>query len=222
MAKNLIARAAASTAVGIASLAAIGTAHAANTIADPTNDPCAYATVTGAIACVGYYDGNLITGTTGSATTSAEQTYITQLLTGSPTNASPSYSPPYSVDTGTVLGAVTGLNGGTTLDFGSLMLSGFTVLGGHFGQNTAADGTMYNSVTAFWLLDLGSTPTSTLTLTSGTVASSNVQVFGTGGQIPSQSSVPEPSTWVLMLTGFGLAGMALRRRPAVQRRVAFG
>lgn len=221
MAKNFIAKVATGAVSAIALYASVGTAHAANTVADPSVDPCSYATVTGAVACVGYYDGNLITGTTGSATTSAEQTYISQLLSGSATNSGPGYTPPYTLDTSTVLGAIPDLGGSTTLDFGSLMLSGITVLGAHFGQNTSG-GVKYNSVTAFWLLNLGSTPTSTLTLQSGTIASSNAQIFGTGGNVPSQSSVPEPSTWALMLTGFGLAGAALRRRPAMQRRVVFG
>lgn len=36
-----------------------------------------------------------------------------------------------------------------------------------------------------------------------------------GGEIRGQlAAVPEPSTWALMLMGFGVAGWALRRRPA--------
>lgn len=34
-------------------------------------------------------------------------------------------------------------------------------------------------------------------------------------------AVPEPATWALMMVGFGLAGAALRRRPAVAVRFAF-
>ena len=39
-------------------------------------------------------------------------------------------------------------------------------------------------------------------------------------QTPS-GAVPEPSTWLLMMAGFGVAGMALRRSKAAERRVAF-
>jgi len=39
-----------------------------------------------------------------------------------------------------------------------------------------------------------------------------------GGFSYSLASVPEPATWALMLTGFGLAGAALRRRSA--RKIA--
>ena len=41
--------------------------------------------------------------------------------------------------------------------------------------------------------------------------------FGGGGT--GAGAVPEPATWALMLAGFGLVGVALRRRPAV--RVSF-
>jgi hypothetical protein len=31
------------------------------------------------------------------------------------------------------------------------------------------------------------------------------------------SAVPEPATWAMMIIGFGVAGGALRRRPAAAR-----
>lgn len=37
----------------------------------------------------------------------------------------------------------------------------------------------------------------------------------------SPSAVPEPSTWLLMMAGFGVAGLALRRGKRADRRVAF-
>jgi hypothetical protein len=178
-------------------------AHAATT-PTPSNDPCSYAYVSGAIACVGYYGGNLITGTTGSATTSTEQTYINQLLSGPATTSGPGYSPPYSgLDTSTVLGSLSNLNGTATLDFGSLNLTGLTVLGAHFGNNIDSNA---NNVTAFWLIDLGNTVTNTLTLTNGQ-GSSNAQIFATGPH-----GVPEPATWGMMLLGFAGIGMTLRSR----------
>lgn len=188
-------------------LALAGTAIAAATPAfaavTPSNDPCTYGYVTGAIACQGYYGGNLITGTTGSATTAAEGAAISQLLTNA-VSQGPGYTPPYALAYGTVLGAVTGLNGSATLDFGSLNLSGLTILGAHFGNNIESDP---NNITAFWLLDLGSSTTHTITLTNGQ-GSSNAQIFSTGAP-----AVPEPATWAMMLLGLGGIGMAMRRSP---------
>lgn len=176
----------------------------------PVTNPCSYAFITGAIACQGYYGGNLLTGTTGSATTTAELTYINLLLTGTPsqidtlpTTNGPTYTGSYpSLSYNTVLGALENLNGTATLNFGSLNLSGLTILGAHFGNNT--DSTA-NSVTAFWLIDLGSTTTNTITLSNGQ-GSSNAQIFATG-----VSPVPEPATWAMMLFGFGAMGASLRR-----------
>src|SRR5438270_2107920 len=188
----------------LAATAAIAIASPAYADVTPSNDPCTYGYVTGAIACQGYYGGNLITGTTGSATTAAELADINTLLTNA-VSQGPGYSPPYNSLTGTygtVLGAITGLNGSATLNFGTLNLSGLTIFGAHFGNNTDSDP---NNITAFWLLDLGSTTTHTITLTNGQ-GSSNAQIFSTG--VP---AVPEPATWALMLLGFGGIGMAMRR-----------
>lgn len=192
----------ATAALGFAAAAAPAYADPAPT-PTPSNDPCSYAYVSGAVACVGYYGGNLLTGTTGSATTATEQTYINLLLSGPATTSGSGYTPPYTgLDTSTVLGAISNLNGTATLDFGSLNLTGWTVLGAHFGNNTDS---IYNDVTAFWLIDLGNTVTNTLTLTNGQ-GSSNAQIFATNGQ-----AVPEPATWGMMLLGFAGIGMALRR-----------
>lgn len=47
-------------------------------------------------------------------------------------------------------------------------------------------------------------------------------LFSPSSETPNPSAVPEPATWLLMMAGFGLAGFALRRRPATsQRRAAF-
>jgi hypothetical protein len=184
--------------------AAIAAATPAYADVTPSNDPCTYGYVTGAIACQGYYGGNLITGTTGSATTPAENDAIYQLLTNA-VSQGPGYTPPYSgLDYDTVLGAVTNLNGSATLNFGSLDLSGFTILGAHFGNNIDGDA---NNITGFWLLDLGSTTTHTITLANGQ-GSSNAQIFATG-----TPAVPEPATWAMMLLGFGGIGAAMRRSP---------
>lgn len=189
-------------------LALAGTAIAAASPAyadvTPTNDPCTYGYVTGAVACQGYYGGNLITGSTNSATTTAENNAINQLITNA-VSQGPGYTPPYlGLDYDTVLGAVTDLNGSATLNFGSLNLSGLTIVGAHFGNNIDSDP---NNITAFWLLDLGNNVTHTITLSNGQ-GSSNAQIFSTG-----TPAVPEPATWAMMLLGFGAVGVAMRRSP---------
>ena len=77
-------------------------------------DPCSAGYVSGAMACQGYYGGNLFQGGTGSATTADQQAIINLLLNGtsstadgSPTNNTAGYNPPYAgLNTSTVLGAV--------------------------------------------------------------------------------------------------------------------
>lgn len=172
----------------------------------PTTDPCSYAVVTDAVACVGYYGNNLLTGTTGSATTSTEQSIIDQLLAGPATTNSGAYSPPYTIDTDTVLASIASVTGNTdgvpfTFDFSPLQMTGLTVFAAHFGNfpdSNAPD------VTAFWLVDLGSGTTSDITINNGK-GLSNAQIFGTG------TALPEPGTWALILLGFAGVGTAMRR-----------
>ena len=180
-------------------------AHAAT--ATPSTDPCNYAVITNAIACVGYYGGNLLTGAAGSATTSTEQSYINQLLSGPATSSGSGYSPPYNgLSTGSVLGALAGSTGTSgssyTYNFSPLLLSGLTVFAAHFGNSPYSNS---NDVTAFWLLNLGSTPTSSVTIANGGGVS-DAQIFATGGP----SALPEPATWAMMLLGFGAMGWSMR------------
>jgi hypothetical protein len=201
-----VSRMAAAASFATIALAVSAPAQASITVVDP----CSAGYVNGAIACVGYVGGNLITGSTGSATTGAQQEMIDRLLSGPATSSTGAYAPPYSLNTGMQLGHLTELGGTATLNFGSLTMSGLTVLGAHFGNNTDSN---VNNVTAFWLFDFAS-PTNRITLANG-AGSSNAAIFATQA-----AAVPEPATWAMMLVGFGAIGASMRRSRRVGARHA--
>ena len=211
--KGLDMRRALMTALAGAALAAASPAFA-NPPPTPTpaNDPCHDSYVAGAIACQGYYGSNLFQGDAGDPTPADIQAIIALLLNGTPTvgdglptDNGITYSPPYLLDYDTVLGAIAHqTNGDATFDFGSLNLLGPTIFGAHFGNNTDSS---LNNVSAFWLIDFGNNPTHIVTVSNGQGVS-NAQIFATG----TQSGVPEPATWAMMLVGLGGVGMAMRRR----------
>jgi hypothetical protein len=104
---------------------------------------------------------------------------------------------------------------------------GFRLAGGNGGTATIAffrfDGSLIQS------LALGSLPlTASYGFTrDGTVADIrgisiwNTDVTGiglSGFRHNVVSGVPEPATWAMMIGGFGLIGVALRRRPRIERR----
>jgi hypothetical protein len=200
--------------------AAIGLGTATAAWADPpapvtpSTNPCTAIYVQSAIACQGYYGGNLFQGGVGSATPADVEAVIQLLLNGTastaddlPTDNTLAYTPPYIIPHGTVLGAISSqTDGDATFDFGSLMLSGLTIFGAHFGNS--ADGGDATNISAIWLLDI-TTPTSIVTVTNGQGVS-NAQIFGTGVN----RGVPESATWAMMLLGFAGIGGAMRRTRA--------
>jgi hypothetical protein len=194
----------------IAATYATGALAAPPPTATPSNDPCHDVYVAGAIACQGYYTGNFFQGGAGDPTTADASNAIQLLLNGTllpgdgmPTDSGPTYVPPYNLDYSTILAAIpTQTDGDNTFDFSPLDLTGLVIFGAHFGNNT--DSTLQN-VSAVWLLDLGSTHTSIVTLANGQGVS-NAQIFATG-----PGGVPEPATWAMMLLGFGGIGVAMRR-----------
>ena len=98
-------------------------------------------------------------------------------------------------------------------------LSGQTLIGIHFGGGN----TGYNG-TAFWLLDL-SDNTDTISWASNVqMGVSNAGLYLTGGPRENpdpQGAVPEPSTWAMMLLGFGAIGVGMRRRRPAAQQVRF-
>jgi hypothetical protein len=137
-------------------------------------------------SCAGGYQGNLLSGTSLGAAGLADA----QLL---------GYS-----GTGTYLDLLSGLGGASVLTFNQLMY-GPTIIAIHYGAAGAAP-----EATSFFLFDFGTTGSNTLTITgragANALGTSDAAILSTG-----LAPVPEPTTWALMLLGFGGMGMALRR-----------
>jgi hypothetical protein len=141
-----------------------------------------------AIACAGYYSGNLLNG---SAEDIANQQAAIDSLPG---------DFQFDGDWGALAdNTIFTLTNGNQLNFGETMF-GLTIIGAHFG-NVAGDA---GNVSVFWLFDFGTEGADFVTLDDPT-GWSNATLYTTG------SGVPEPATWAMMLLGFGAAGTAMRR-----------
>lgn len=201
-------------ALSLATLAVASPASAAQQVVQPSTNPCSTSYVSGAIACQGYYGRNLLQGEPGSNTSTEVRNILTLLLNGTPstTDSTPTrntsaYTGNYgSLDTSKILATISPLNGAQVIDFGTFMMSGLTVVGIHFGNNSDPGAEGANNFTGFWLVDLGQTSTNRITLASSG-GTSNAQIFAT--TVP---AVPEPSTWAMLLLGFGVIGTSMRRR----------
>jgi hypothetical protein len=82
------------------------------------------------------------------------------------------------------------------------------------------------------LLALGTIVNASMNMLTATPASLSIQFNNTGASAFSSAltlsvppvgmtAVPEPATWAMMISGFGLIGYAMRRRPKVTTRVSF-
>jgi hypothetical protein len=147
-----------------------------------------------AIACAGYFSGNLLNG---SPTDVTNQTQALATLgftwDGNWTALETSTSPDL---------VITSLTNGNQLNFGTTMF-GQTIIGAHFGNVNGPAG----NVSVFWLFDFGATGADFVVL-DYPQGWSNAALYTTGTGTP---GVPEPATWAMMLVGFGAAGAALRR-----------
>ena len=207
MRRAILAALAASAAISFSSPAFADPPNTFPTVVDACTAGFVSAAGSNAIACVGYYGGNMITGNAGDPITAGELSAINLLLSGPATNSTGAYSPPYSLPLSTILAGVTGLGGATSFSFGQ-SLSGLTIIGAHFGNSP--DAGSQTDISAFWLFNI-TNPVGTnvvFNLPPGTtVGSSNAQLYTVGG-----GAVPEPATWALMLLGFTGVGFALRRQ----------
>ncbi|GAA4745217.1 hypothetical protein GCM10023264_08230 [Sphingomonas daechungensis] len=155
-----------------------------------------------AIACAGYFSGNLLNG---SPTDVLNQQQAIDSLpgtfqwNGNWSALANSTNPFYVLDTdpNTVN---PGLTNGNQLNFGTT-LYGLTIIGAHFGN-----GSVVGNNSVFWLFDFGTTG-------AQYVALDNPQGWSNAALYTTQPppGVPEPATWAMMLLGFGAAGTALRR-----------
>jgi hypothetical protein len=168
------------------SLAVMATpAQAALTVVSPC-DPAL--TNPDAIACAGYYSGNLING---SAEDIANQQEAIASLPGDFTFDGnwDALDPEFKIE-----GLVNG-----QIDFG-VTLFGETIIGAHFGNVAGEAG----NVSVFWLFDFGTEGADFVSL-DDPQGFSNAVLYTT-------APIPEPATWAMMIAGFGLIGGAMRRR----------
>ena len=180
--------------LGIAAVAgAVAVSAPASAALTPTGNSCTLADITpNAAACTGFYQGNLLN----NSNVAEQQAAL--LLLG------------FVWDGTTILQTIEGLNGSTSVDFTQL-LNGTTYIGLHFGNGVGSPGRPVGGPgnngdgddTAFYRIDASNIDIITLAYNS----SSNARLYSTG-----TPSVPEPSTWLMMLLGFGAVGAAAKRR----------
>jgi len=160
-------------------------AHAVLTLG---STPCSVTNITPtAIACTGWYEGNLIDG---PATADDEAAGINALLGTSYTGATLT-----SLETAAPIS-------GNSINFATTLF-GVTVIGFHVGAANGEPNNVGYSGTAFYKFDAGSTGLDVIGL--NVPGLSNARLYST-------SAIPEAATWMTMLVGFGALGCAMRRR----------
>ena len=181
-----------------AAVAALAVCAASPALAlDPPVAACSLSLPTpDAIACQGYFAGNLLNG---SPTDIANQQQAIANLPG-PFTWNGNWS---ALENSTSPDLVITALDGNRLNFGTTLF-GLTIIGAHFGN---VDGPAGNT-SVFWLFDFGTTGVTGVQL-DNTQGFSNAALYTTGTPPP---GVPEPATWAMMLMGFGAAGFAIRRR----------
>lgn len=163
-------------------------------------------------------DGNVFVGAPGSLVDSVEFTPNG----GSAFSGSGSTGLTFSFDAA-VLGALPTHSGVVWTDgAGTITFEAFDALGASLGKVTGnhADGDIAGTTGEdrfYGVFNQAGISRIRITNTSGGIEADHVQY---GFQIPSApGAVPEPSTWVMMILGFGIVGGALRRR--TQAKLSF-
>lgn len=127
-------------------------------------------------------------------------------------NQGPCSNGAFDLGVGLVSASKTFIDGNPFDFYGSVFMS-MHVRAGASGLS-ARTGTAYAYIDPFISLNFGGSGLDaanySLTLGDGSVANASADGFTGGG-----GGVPEPASWALMITGFGLAGTALRRRRTV-------
>jgi len=152
-----------------------------------------------AVACAGYYSGNLINGSPEDILN--QQEAIASLpgdfvFDGNWAALDPEFK-------------ITSLSNVNQLNFGTKMF-GNTIIGAHFGNVAGPAG----NVSVFWQFDFGATGADYIAL-DNEQGFSNAVLYTAKGP----GAVPEPGTWAMMLLGFGAVGFGLRRRKSQTQRL---
>lgn len=146
-----------------------------------------------AIACSGFYEGNLLSNS--SKNILAQKAGLSAIGFNWDGNFS-------------TIEKIASLEGSHTADFATI-LNGISYVGFHFGGGQGGPG----NATAFYKLDAG---VNLDTLHLNYNASSGAVLYSTGAApIPTDSTVPEPAAWMLLIAGFGLVGASMRRRSII-------
>ena len=191
----LVAAAAAALTIGMAA-----TPASAAIVVSVNAGPCQLGDINpGALACSGYFDGNLINGSRLDDQVAALA--LIGLVWDKTTYDEAQFK-------------LTPLNG-ADINF-SQLVTGISYIGVHYGAGSFPNPKPQGGATAFYKID-GGTGLDIIDLVRG--SSSNAYLYsvttppcqgaacGGGG-----NAVPEPAVWAMMIMGFGAVGAVMRRR----------
>ena len=153
-----------------------------------------------ALACAGYYSGNLINGSDEDRANQAAA--LASLGYGDLFDGSQA-----AWDVLDPAWKIVASDGDSPVDFG-VTLFGINVIGAHFGNVAGPAG----DVSVFWVIDFGEA--------GGTLSLDDEPAGRMLFLYLTPSGVPEPATWAMMLLGFGATGTALRRSRRRQGELA--
>lgn len=157
----------------------------------------------GASACQGWYSGNR---NSGASTAKAGSAAALNALLGVNTYTGQSLTWLENIKVS-----------GNTINFGTA-LYGQTVFSVHVGAAKGNNGVGYQA-TGFYLFDAGNLIGGLDSFTFNRGGLSNARLYSTGAYVP--PAVPEPTTWALMLLGFGLIGFSMRYKMRQRVNVSY-